>query len=70
MIDFTGHIGYLFILVGMVLISKKNIYGWLFRFVGETIWMVLGFYLELSSVVFWGMIFMVIDIYGFKKWKN
>jgi hypothetical protein len=69
MIDLVGHIGYISILIGMILLSKKNKAGWIFRFAGETIWSVLGLILGLTSIWVWGSVFMAIDVFAFLKWS-
>jgi hypothetical protein len=70
MIDIFGHIGYAFLLFGTLAISRKNKLGWLFRVIGESIWIVLGFFLGLTSIYVWGIIFLCIDAYGFNQWRK
>jgi hypothetical protein len=66
--DILGHIGYLFLAAGMFLLARKNICGWLLRFVGETIWLYVGYLVEMSSIWSWGLLFLCMEIYGFKSW--
>jgi nicotinamide riboside transporter PnuC len=68
--DFLGHIGYANLTLGMILIARKNIWGWLFRAIGEVIWVVVGLMLGLSSAWMWGTIFLFIEAYGFWKWRK
>lgn len=68
--DFWGHIGYIFILIGMILLTRKNIWGWVCRFIGEVVWLLVGLSMGMSSIWFWGSIFLVIDVVGFLKWKR
>jgi hypothetical protein len=68
MIDFFGHIGYGLIAAGMFLLSRKDKNGWILRFAGEGVWVVLGFALGLTSIWTWGLIFLGIDITGYVKW--
>lgn len=70
MLDLVGHIGYIFIVVGMILLTQKNKFGWTMRFLGEFIWTMLGFYMEMSSIWFWGLVFMAIDLHGYHEWRR
>lgn len=70
MIDFFGHIGYLTIFIGVVLLSRHHPWGWIFRLVGEVIWFGVGIALGLSSVWMWGIVFICMDIYGWYKWRQ
>lgn len=69
-IDVLGHIGYVFITIGILLLTRKNIWGWLFRWMGEFIWLIIGILLDMSSIWSWGLIFLGLDIYGFYSWKK
>jgi hypothetical protein len=69
-IDAFGHIAYSLIGAGMVMLARNNPVGWLVRLAGEFIWVVLGFFLGLSSVWLWGIVFMAIDTVGFYKWRK
>lgn len=62
--DAVGHAGYAFLAVGMWMLSGGRRGGWLFRFVGESIWVGVGVWLELSSIWSWGVVFMLIDLRG------
>jgi len=70
MIDILGHLFYISIFIGMLLLKQKSRAGWLFRLVGEIGWVILGFKLGLTSVWIWGIIFAVVDIAAFIKWNN
>lgn len=70
MIDLLGHVFYLCLFLGMYLLAKKKKVGWFFRFVGELGWTSLGLALGLSSIVIWGIIFMVIDAFGYYHWRK
>ncbi len=66
--DVIGHFGYFFIALGMFLLAKKNILGWVSRFIGELTWLGLGVWMEMSSIWSWGLLFLFIEIYGFRSW--
>ena len=68
MTDIFGHLGYSLILAGMFLVSKKNAWGWFFRLLGEIIWLIIGVYLEMSSMVLWGLVFVALDVRTFYTW--
>jgi hypothetical protein len=68
--DMLGHVGYAFLFLGMILLARQHMLGWLFRLSGEAIWVVIGIGLSLTSVWFWGSIFMCIDAYGYWKWRK
>lgn len=70
MIDLFGHAGYLLIALGMYLLSRKDKFGWICRFIGESIWVYLGVYLGMSSIYIWGAIFMGIDLAGYYNWRK
>jgi len=65
-----GHIGYIFIIIGMLFLAQQNLYGWVFRLVGEVIWVVIGVHLRMSSVWSWGSIFVCLDLYGAYSWYH
>ncbi|MCI0562657.1 MAG: hypothetical protein MN733_29610 [Nitrososphaera sp.] len=70
MIDIWGHVGYLSMFIGMVMISTKNANGWLLRLCGEFVWVVLGFVLGFTSLWTWGLLFMGVDISAWHLWKR
>ena len=67
-IDVCGHVAYLFLVAGMVLLTRKNLWGWACRFIGEIGWVVIGFIMGMTSIWLWGLVFMCIDIKGFYEW--
>jgi hypothetical protein len=69
-IDALGHVGYLLITAGMLAIGHNKMSGWLLRLAGESIWLAIGFMTELSSIWFWGIIFILIDIKMFMLWRK
>lgn len=69
-VDVLGHIGYLFLALGMLLLARRNVLGWACRAVGELIWLFIGFEMQMSSMWVWGVIFIAIEIHGFISWKK
>jgi len=70
MIDLIGHVAYVLIFIGMILLTKKDWIGWVFRFFGEAMWVGIGLYLGMTSIWVWGLIFMGIDAYAITRWKS
>ena len=68
-IDFFGYWGYFFIFAGLYYIGAKEPAGWFMRLFGETIWIILGFILGVSSIWVGGLAFVALDFYNLQKWK-
>lgn len=69
-LDFLGHIGYAFLALGILLLARKNILGWVCRFIGEATWLFIGWEMKMSSIWVWGTIFLFIEVYGFLNWRK
>lgn len=69
-VDFFGHFFYASLFLGMLLLSAKDYRGWVFRFLGEAGWIVIGLAMGMSSIVVWGIIFMVVDVWGYLEWSS
>lgn len=69
-IDLLGHFGYILIFLGMIGIRYKNPYGWALRFLGELVWVSIGFQLGLTSIWIWGLVFMLVDFWAFVQWQD
>jgi hypothetical protein len=70
MLDAIGHVGYISIFIGLVLLNYKNKYGWMARLLGEALWIGIGFGLGMTSIWIWGIIFVCVDINGWRKWNS
>ena len=68
--DLLGHIGYLLVVVGTLMIARKDIRGWWPRMVGDVFIVSMGLLLGVSSLWIWGTVFLLIDIFGYRKWKR
>lgn len=66
-IDLLGHLGYVLLFFGQLGVARKNSLGWLGRLGGELVWLVIGIYLGLSSIILWGSIFLMVDLYGWYR---
>jgi len=69
-LDIFGHVGYVFIAVGLLLLGREYKSGWLFRLVGELIWVLIGIEMHMSSIYIWSSIFMGLDILGYMRWRK
>ncbi len=69
MIDLIGHIGYAVLVMGIILIGRRQTIGWLVRIVGEAIWIGVGVHIGMTSVWIWGIIFTMISFYHWRNWK-
>lgn len=69
-LDLAGHLAYICILWGMIYISQRKQVGWSLRFFGEGIWVGIGAIMEMTSIWVWGLVFMVIDAWGYWKWSK
>lgn len=70
MLDALGHLGYVCIAVGLVLLALRIRQGFLARFAGEIIWTGIGLDLGMTSIWAWGFVFCAIDLYGWFSWKE
>jgi hypothetical protein len=52
------------------MIVRKRPAGWIWRFQGELIWVILGVYLGLTSIWMWGTLFLIMDVIGYYKWRK
>jgi hypothetical protein len=69
-IDLLGGFFYLCILVGMILLSLKSKWGWIARLIGEVGWVGLGWAMGMVSIWGFGVVFVIIDLCGFLKWRR
>ena len=70
LLDLAGHVGYALIALGMYFIAQKSAWGFALRFTGESVWVIIGALMGMSSIWMWGLLFMFIDGYGFIKWRR
>lgn len=69
-LDYFGHLGYIFIATGILFLAKKRISGWILRGVGELIWVGIGIGLGMSSVWIWSTLFLFLEAHGFYSWRK
>jgi len=67
--DTYGHLFYIFILIGTILLTKKKKYGWITRVVGDVGWVGIGYFIGMWSIVFWSGVFALNDFRGYLIWK-
>jgi len=68
--DIAGHIAYVFIMLGIVLIGRGNKIGMLSQLVGCIIWVGAGIALKLSSVIIWNIIIGLTCLHSYRNWKR
>lgn len=67
-LDFLGHVWYLILIIGQLLIIKRRRIGFLVRFAGELGWGWIGLKLGMSSIVIWSVIFAIVELTGWIRW--
>lgn len=70
MIDVFGHIGYVTLVLGVLMISHHRAQGWILRCLGSGIWFFIGLEMGMSSIWVWSAVFMAMDFYGWMQWRN
>ena len=68
-LDILGHVFYIWLVAGQILVARKSKWGFLFRAAGGLGWFALGVAMGMTSIWIWSMIFSSIDMYGFWKWR-
>ncbi len=63
-LDMLGHLGYFCLALGLFKIAKDDGTGWAFRLLGEGVWVIISLQIGLWSGVIWGVLFMIVDIFG------
>lgn len=69
-LDWFGHWFYGFLALGMLYLNQRDRWGWVFRIMGEVGWIWIGLLAGWSSIWMWGILFLLIDIRGFMKWRE
>jgi hypothetical protein len=69
MLDLLGHFGYASIMFGMILLTYRHASGWIMKAAGDAAWLGIGFALGMSSIILWCLIFLGLDIIGWRKWR-
>lgn len=64
-----GHLAYVFIASGQVLVAHYHPAGWALRLVGEALWLWIGWRLGMSSIWTWGCLFVALELYGLLSWS-
>jgi hypothetical protein len=68
--EITSFIGYTALALGMIMLNWKNIWGWWVYFFGSVIWFANGFLFENYNMIAWNVIFGIININGWRKWRR
>lgn len=68
--DIYGHLGYIIIAVGSLLIANQQAEGYFFHLAAAAIWIHIGVKLRMSSLWFWEAVCIVTAIYGYLNWTD
>lgn len=66
--NYVGHFAYSLVFLGMFMVARKQVSGWVFRLLGELLWVVIGFQMGASSIWGWGLAFIAVDVIGYWSW--
>jgi hypothetical protein len=70
-IDLLGHVSYMLVFVGTLLVANKKASGWLVKMLGGLLWAVVGAtYLKLSSVFLWEGLYFLVCLHAYLKWRR
>lgn len=69
-LDILCHVAYALILTGTYMVAQKKTRGWLLEIIGESILIGAGIIYGMSSLIVWGFIFALVNIYGYRTWKR
>lgn len=70
MTDIVLHLAFASLLLGQHLIKNKRASGWAVRGVADATCVVVGCVSGLSSLAVWGVVFLGMDIKGWKAWRQ
>ena len=70
MLDLFGHVAYALLFGGMFLVTKKLRAGWAIKGAGDVIWVAIGWQLGMTSIVMWGVGFVMMDALGWWRWRK
>lgn len=56
--------------IGLILIGNKNKFGFIFALLGNSIWIVLGFWIGSFGLLFANLVLIIIYIRNFIKWNK
>jgi hypothetical protein len=68
--DLLGHVFYFSIALGVLSLAYKRRIGWILRFFGEIGWCFIGIWMGMTSIWFWCIVFCIIDVKGYLKWRK
>jgi nicotinamide riboside transporter PnuC len=70
MIDIIGWIGNLFFILGAIFLAKKMRIGWHCQVLGNLCYVIVGLFLNTSSLWALSILLIGINIYGLYQWKG
>ena len=66
--DLVGHLGYVLLFGGILVLAEKHWAGFAMRMVGELIWGVLGWRMRSTSICGWCFVGLAIEARGLYRW--
>jgi len=69
-VDILGHLCYIAMIIGTILIALRRRAGWLFEAAGAAGLILVGLMLGMTSIWIWNVVFVVGYSYGWLRWKN
>ena len=70
LLDLLGYVAYTLLSLGMFKIAKDDRSGWTYRALGDSLWVGIFFNLGLTSGIFFGLAFLVVDLFAVFKTKE
>ena len=67
--DVAGHLAMAMLLLGKVGIIYKHRWGFLAWMTGAGMWVVIGYFIGMSSIMLWNALYVVMYAFGYYKWK-
>lgn len=68
--DLLGWVATAIVIFGTCLLYNKKKSGWLIRVVGNTLWVIVGFMLGMTSIIACEGTFILVDTIGYLKWRK
>ncbi len=68
--DTLGWIATAIVIFGTCLLTDQKKAGWMVRVVGNTLWVIVGFMLGMTSIIACEGTFILVDTIGYFKWRK
>lgn len=68
--DLIGHGGYVALVLGQLLVTRRSGFGFLLRVVGSLVWAGIGWWIGMTSILVWSLLFAGVDLWGWRAWRR